>query len=62
MCSNKRVVPTAIAEPTEEEIRKSLHALLDLLAREVAQRLPKHGSTNVRRSRPASKSNPGSVS
>jgi hypothetical protein len=62
MRSDERVAPTATAEPTEDEIRKSLHALLDLLAREVAARLQKNSNTRSRRSRPAPKSNPGAVS
>jgi hypothetical protein len=62
MPTNDHPTQPSSCEVEEEVIRKNLDALLDLLAREVARRLPRETENGAGRSRRPSKEHPLSAS
>jgi hypothetical protein len=62
MPPNEHPAQTTSSEPTEDAIRENLNALLDLLAREVARRLPRQTNSRPKRQRQTPKYHPPSAS
>ena len=61
MPTNEHPAQTTSSEPTDDAIRKTLDALLDLLAGEVARRLPRQTDSRPKRQRQTSKYRPHSA-
>jgi hypothetical protein len=61
MPTNEHPAETTPCDHPDEAIRQNLDGLLDLLAREVARRLPRQSEERPKRRRPASKRHPPSA-